>query len=131
MTCLNASYTLSDGDGKCLRKGTRGGRATEEPEGSGKERKSSCSGGFFRAVLELINGLIKKSNQLYEAYAVCHSVIPFASDCIAFVGAYQDIYRGRTDYFHGKASGDITVILLGRRFVAFSLGFAGRANVLV
>lgn len=27
-------------------------------------------------MLELINSLIKKSNQLYEAYTVCHSVIP-------------------------------------------------------
>lgn len=45
---------------------------------------------------------------------------------MAFVEAYQaDIYRGRTDYFHGKAPGDITAILLGRWFVAFSLALQG------
>lgn len=32
--------------------------------------------GVSTAMPRLINGLIKKSNQLYEAYTVCHSVIP-------------------------------------------------------
>lgn len=51
----------------------------------------------------------------------CISAIPFDSDFISFVEPHQaDLFRGRTDFFHGKASGNITVILCDQWFVAFS-----------
>lgn len=40
------------------------------------EGKGSRGKGGFHGEPELINGLIKKSNQLCEAYTVCHSAVP-------------------------------------------------------
>lgn len=45
-----------------------------EARGDSKERALVLRGGS-RSKHELINGLIKKSNQLCEPYTVCHSVI--------------------------------------------------------
>ena len=70
-----------------LHRDSRGKRSAREERGAfslvrgrgdqdgDSEEKSCCCGGFH-GMLRLINGLIKKSGRLYEAYTFCRGVIP-------------------------------------------------------
>lgn len=104
-------------DSRRKRNARRGWQAFVPHIAEGKRSQNKRGAEGFYSEAALINGLIKKPNQLRETCTVCHA----GPDYIAFVEPHQaDVYGGRTDYFHGKASGNITVKLQGWRFVAFS-----------
>lgn len=63
-------------------------------------------------MLRLINGLIKKSDQLWLIQSVIVLFHCLRLGC--FYGTISSSYVGRTDCFHGKALGNITLILFGR-----------------